>query len=161
MHAITRSVIWLVLTVFRYCHEHGILMSPDLPVFSAKVWLTRLMRLCKPRECVKFDQPYLSVKITHIQLLRYSLDTCTSFSVYLLIFKSQKCSSEVLNFLSSITYHRLHHNYLITTEKYRITGNFCGWSIFATFAGLIFVDAHSLPLCTIQSSLFRGFNFRG
>ena len=44
MHAITCSVIWLVLTVFRYCHERGIRMSPDLPVFSAKVGLARLRR---------------------------------------------------------------------------------------------------------------------
>ena len=38
------------------------------------------------------------VRESNIQLLRYLFDTCTSFSMYLLIFKSQKRSSEALNF---------------------------------------------------------------
>ena len=49
------------------------------------------MGLRKPRECMK---PYILVRESNTQLLRYSLDTWASFSAYLL---SQKRSIEAWN----------------------------------------------------------------
>ena len=46
------------------------------------------------------------------QLIMYSLDTCVRYSTYIPIFKSQKGSTEALNFLAITSYH-----YLITAEK--------------------------------------------
>ena len=44
-------------------------------------------------------QPAMLVRENNMQLLMYLLDTCVSYSTYLLIFKSQKGSIEALNFL--------------------------------------------------------------
>ena len=66
-------------------------------------------------------QPAVLLRESSAQLIMYSLDT--HVSTYSLIFKSQKGSNEALDFLigciiiSSQFHYRLHHNYLITTEK--------------------------------------------
>ncbi len=60
------------------------------------------MGLRKPRKRMKFGQRYLSEKSSS-QLMRYSLDTGVRYSTYVPIFKSQKGSSEALNFLIIIS----------------------------------------------------------
>ena len=56
---------------------------------------TELYLLCKPSEV----RPSILVRESSMQLVRYSLDTLVRYSTYRLISKSQKGSSEALNFL--------------------------------------------------------------
>ena len=60
-------------------------------------------------------QPAVLSRESSAQLIMYSLDTCVRYSTYILIFKSQKGSTEALSFWQIP--HRLRHHYLITAEK--------------------------------------------
>ena len=71
------------------------------------------MGLRKPKKPVKYDQPYLSEKITHFKVL---VGYMHKFLYVFTDFKYQKCSMQrgpgfLHNFIID------YYNYLITTEK--------------------------------------------
>ena len=65
-------------------------------------------------------RPAILVRESSTQLIMYLLDTCIRYSAYIPIFKSQKGSTEALNFWKLP--HRLRHHFLITAENKLLLG---------------------------------------